>query len=98
MKKFIKSKVFLFALTAIVVVAIIIQSCNKLNLQPLDKVSETAYYKTPADFDGAIFAAYSSLRRHHRLPGPELRRGRPQTGGRRNAGDGQMPHHGRPVG
>jgi hypothetical protein len=39
----------------------IIQSCNKLDLQPLDRVTTENYYKTAADFDGAIFAAYSSI-------------------------------------
>jgi hypothetical protein len=38
-----------------------IQACNKLDLQPLDKVTTTTFYKTPADFDGATFAAYSSI-------------------------------------
>jgi hypothetical protein len=33
----------------------IVQACNNLDLQPLDKVTTTTFYKTPADFDGAIF-------------------------------------------
>jgi starch-binding outer membrane protein, SusD/RagB family len=37
------------------------QSCNDLDLQPLDQVTNDTYYKTAADFDGAIFAAYSSI-------------------------------------
>src|SRR5882762_1003114 len=36
-------------------------SCNKLDLQPLDKVTPAEYYITPSDFDGATFAAYSAL-------------------------------------
>lgn len=37
------------------------QSCNKLDLQPLDRVTTDTYYKTAEDFDGAVFAAYSSI-------------------------------------
>ena len=40
---------------------LIIQSCNKLDLQPLDRVTTDTYYKTAEDFDGAVFAAYSSI-------------------------------------
>src|SRR3954451_19380984 len=40
---------------------LIIQSCNKLDLQPLDRVTTDTYYKTAEDFDGATFAAYSSI-------------------------------------
>jgi hypothetical protein len=36
-------------------------SCNKLELLPLDKLTAATFYKTKADFDGAIFAAYSSI-------------------------------------
>ena len=36
-------------------------SCNNLNLVPLDRVSSANFYKTAADFDGAIFASYSSI-------------------------------------
>lgn len=36
-------------------------SCNKLDLVPLDKLTEGDFYKNQADFDGAIFAAYSSI-------------------------------------
>lgn len=38
-----------------------IQACNDLDLQPLDRVTTETYYKTPGDFDGAIFASYSSI-------------------------------------
>jgi starch-binding outer membrane protein, SusD/RagB family len=37
------------------------QSCNDLDLQPLDQLTPDTYYKTVSDFDGAIFAAYSSI-------------------------------------
>lgn len=37
-------------------------SCSdELDLQPLDRVSTDAFYKNRADFDGAIFASYSSI-------------------------------------
>ncbi|MGB5555288.1 MAG: RagB/SusD family nutrient uptake outer membrane protein, partial [Flavobacteriaceae bacterium] len=37
-------------------------SCSdQLDLQPLDRVTTDAFYKTRADFDGAIFASYSSI-------------------------------------
>ncbi len=38
-----------------------VQSCNDLDLQPLDRVTTSTYYKTAGDFDGAMFAAYSSV-------------------------------------
>src|SRR4028119_254426 len=62
MNKFIKSKVFyISAFTIILTALFIVISCNKLDLQPLDRVTTDTYYKTPADFDGAVFAAYSSI-------------------------------------
>jgi starch-binding outer membrane protein, SusD/RagB family len=36
-------------------------SCNKLDLEPLDRINADAYYKTSADFDAAILASYSSI-------------------------------------
>lgn len=37
-------------------------SCSKeLDLQPLDRLTTDTFYKTRADFDGAIFASYSSI-------------------------------------
>ena len=36
-------------------------SCNNLDLVPLDKLTADQYYKTPAEFDGGMFAAYSSI-------------------------------------
>jgi len=49
------------AILTVVVVFLVVQSCNKLDLQPLDRVTTDTYYKTAEDFDGAIFAAYSSI-------------------------------------
>jgi starch-binding outer membrane protein, SusD/RagB family len=49
-----------FILTALATLALT-QSCNNLDLQPLDKVTTDTYYKTATDFDGAIFASYSSI-------------------------------------
>ncbi|MGZ8557309.1 MAG: RagB/SusD family nutrient uptake outer membrane protein [Chitinophagaceae bacterium] len=44
-----------------VLIFLSVLSCNKLDLQPLDRVTTDTYYKTAGDFDGAIFAAYSSI-------------------------------------
>ena len=39
-----------------------IHSCsNELDLQPLDRLTTDTFYKTRSDFDGAIFASYSSI-------------------------------------
>jgi len=39
-----------------------INSCsNELDLQPLDRLTTDTFYKTRSDFDGAIFASYSSI-------------------------------------
>ncbi|PSR52390.1 hypothetical protein AHMF7605_02040 [Adhaeribacter arboris] len=38
-----------------------LNSCNNLDLVPLDKLTSGGFYKTAADFDGAIFASYSSI-------------------------------------
>ncbi len=35
--------------------------CNDLDLQPLDAITEEAFYKTASDFKGAILASYSSI-------------------------------------
>jgi hypothetical protein len=62
MHKFIKSKRIYFSAFTIIPIAIfIVISCNKLDLQPLDRVTTETYYKTATDFDGAVFAAYSSI-------------------------------------
>lgn len=37
-------------------------SCNnELDLQPLDRLTTDTFYKTRSDFDGAVFASYSSI-------------------------------------
>ncbi len=46
---------------AIVIVLLMFNSCNNLDLVPLDKLPADQYYKTAPEFDGAIFAAYSSI-------------------------------------
>jgi len=62
MKKFITSKGFyISAFVLITIGVVIVISCNKLDLQPLDRVTTDTYYKTASDFDGAVFAAYSSI-------------------------------------
>ncbi|QHT71510.1 RagB/SusD family nutrient uptake outer membrane protein [Rhodocytophaga rosea] len=38
-----------------------LNSCNNLDLLPLDRVTSETFYKTAEEFDGAIFGAYSSL-------------------------------------
>ncbi len=41
---------------------LVLLSCNdELDLQPLDRLTIDTFYKTRADFDGAIFASYSSI-------------------------------------
>jgi starch-binding outer membrane protein, SusD/RagB family len=45
----------------LIVAGLVINSCNNLDLQPLDKLPASSGYKTSAEFDGAIFAAYSSI-------------------------------------
>ena len=48
-------------LLGVVTIFLAVQSCNKLDLQPLDRVTTDTYYKTAEDFDGAMFAAYSTI-------------------------------------
>ena len=48
-------------ITAAILASVIMAACNKLDLTPLDKTTAATFYKTPADFDAAIFAAYSSM-------------------------------------
>ncbi len=45
----------------LIVAGLAINSCNNLDLVPLDKLPANSYYKTSAEFDGAMFAAYSSI-------------------------------------
>lgn len=49
---------FLFSVVGAVVFMV---SCNDLDLAPLDKSTSVSYYKSRQDFDGAVFAAYSSM-------------------------------------
>jgi starch-binding outer membrane protein, SusD/RagB family len=45
----------------LIIVCFAINSCNNLDLVPLDKLPANSYYKTAAEFDGAVFAAYSTI-------------------------------------
>ncbi|HLA53528.1 MAG TPA: RagB/SusD family nutrient uptake outer membrane protein [Flavitalea sp.] len=57
-----KSKIVLKGcLLGFIILLVINFSCNKLDLQPLDRVTSTTFYKTSVDFDGAMFAGYSSI-------------------------------------
>src|SRR5215212_449548 len=58
-KKFFKR--FLLVTLAVVTAAAIIVSCNKLDLTPLDKTTTATFFNKKADFDGGLFAAYSSM-------------------------------------
>ena len=46
---------------SLLIIFLILNSCNDLDLLPLDRVTTTTFYQTKDDFDGAIFAAYSSI-------------------------------------
>jgi starch-binding outer membrane protein, SusD/RagB family len=48
-------------LICLVVAFLMFNSCNNLDLVPLDKLTTDQYYKTAAEFDGGMFAAYSSI-------------------------------------
>ncbi|MDN5210549.1 RagB/SusD family nutrient uptake outer membrane protein [Fulvivirgaceae bacterium BMA12] len=48
-------------MASLLVVFMILNSCNDLDLLPLDRVTTATFYQTRSDFDGAIFAAYSSI-------------------------------------
>ena len=52
---------FLLVILIVIASAAIIASCNKLNLTPLDKTTTATFYTKKADFDGGMFAAYSSM-------------------------------------
>ena len=60
MKKRFKIKLLLVVLI-VIVSSVIIVSCNKLNLTPLDKTTTATFYTKKADFDAGLFAAYSSM-------------------------------------
>lgn len=61
MKKFIKSYRYYLVVFLLITNTVVVISCNKLDLKPLDRLTSDVYYKTPADFDGATFASYSSI-------------------------------------
>ncbi len=42
-------------------VMLVFTGCNDLDLQPLDAITEDAFYKTESDFKGAVLASYSSM-------------------------------------
>ena len=44
-----------------------INGCNDLDLVPLNSINESIYYKTEADFDGAIYASYSQIQQYWEL-------------------------------
>jgi starch-binding outer membrane protein, SusD/RagB family len=48
-------------IACLLAVLLFFNSCNNLDLLPLDKLASTSFYKTAAEFDGAIFASYSSI-------------------------------------
>jgi len=59
-----KKRFYITVLMVIVIVAgasAIIVSCNKLDLTPLDKTTTSTFFTKRADFDGGLFAAYSSM-------------------------------------
>src|SRR5260221_14598963 len=45
----------------LIVAGLAINSCNNLDLVHLDKLPANSFYKSSADFDGAMFATYSSI-------------------------------------
>lgn len=57
-----KNKILIsVSLLLILSIGVIVPSCNKLDLTPLDKTTAATFYKTADDFNAAIFAAYSSM-------------------------------------
>ncbi|MBL0741247.1 RagB/SusD family nutrient uptake outer membrane protein [Chryseolinea lacunae] len=48
-------------ISLLVVAFVVCNSCNNLDLVPLDKITADSYYKTAPEFDAAMFAAYSSI-------------------------------------
>lgn len=48
--------------TSLCLLSLVLTSCSdELDLQPLDRLTTDTFYKSRADFDGAIFASYSSM-------------------------------------
>jgi len=59
-----RKKIFLKSLLVVLIgisSAAVIESCNKLNLTPLDKTTTATFFTKKADFDGGLFGAYSSM-------------------------------------
>ena len=59
-----RKKIFVRLLVVMLIgiaAAAIIESCNKLDLTPLDKTTTATFFNKKADFDGGLFAAYSSM-------------------------------------
>ncbi len=54
-----KNKLLIFLLA--IGSSAIFTNCNDLDLQPLDAITEDAFYQTSSDFRGAILASYSSI-------------------------------------
>ena len=52
---------FLLVIFIAIGTAAIIVSCNKLDLTPLDKTTTATFFTKKGDFEGGIFAAYSSM-------------------------------------
>lgn len=48
-------------IASLLMVFMVFNSCNDLDLLPLDRVTTATFYKTASDFDGAIFASYASI-------------------------------------
>jgi len=52
-----KIKIFFFLIGC----SFLLTQCNELDLQPLDAITEDAFYRTANDFKGAILSSYSSM-------------------------------------
>ncbi|MEM9819464.1 MAG: RagB/SusD family nutrient uptake outer membrane protein [Bacteroidota bacterium] len=55
-----KKNIFLL-FTVVACGVLLFPRCNNLDLQPLDAITEEAFYQTASDFKGAILASYSSM-------------------------------------
>jgi hypothetical protein len=55
------NKLAITSIPMLLVALFLANSCNDLDLLPLDRVTAASYYKTATDFDGAIFASYSAM-------------------------------------
>ncbi|MFM9911458.1 MAG: RagB/SusD family nutrient uptake outer membrane protein [Chitinophagaceae bacterium] len=52
---------FLLLVLAGLGTTVFVESCNKIELTPLDKTTTSTFYTKKADFDGGLFGAYSSM-------------------------------------